>query len=192
MKKSLLVITIVMLLSQFAIANTYMKQYYYKTGLIKYKLTGNINGDAIYYWDDYGAKKSDVSIGTAKMMGISRDYKRVRIAKNEEQYESKNNKTPKVEDHKQFVFWLDHQDITDPHKFNIAFMKEIEMKNTNIKETICGYKCGIWEKKGMKMWIYQGMMMKMEISKMGFNFEMTATEFKKNVKVPKGTFDISN
>lgn len=191
MKKSLLVISFVMLLAQFNLANAQMKQYYYKTGCIKYQFSGNVEGEATFYWDDYGCKKSEVSKGIAKIMGMTKDYNRTRISVDEEQYTIETNKKMELDEHKPFVFWQDHQNITDPHKFNIALMKEIEMKNANRNETISGYKCSVWEKKGVTMWVHQGMLMKMLISKMGFKFEMTATEFIKNAKVPQGTFDIS-
>ncbi len=94
-------------------------------------------------------------------------------------------------------------------KSDIAMLKQMDKEGKNISsmgkdmmkqmggkkigsEKVLGYLCEIWEIMGSKIWIYKGVVLKIETNMMGIKHLEVATKAKFGVKIPDEKFKLPN
>ena len=196
MKKIIVSILIIRIISFSVVYAEQTKRYAIKSGHIVYELTGNVTGEKEVWFDDYGMKsyEEENTSTTIKMFGITNTEKEhsIIIMDGETFYDIDmvtntcyKGTLPSIEQMQNLA-----NDMTEAEQKQMAddIMKSLDGQKLG-EETFLGKTCEVMEVTGIKSWIYNGITLKTEANIMGIVSNETATKFEENVKVPASKFD---
>lgn len=160
--------------------------FYYpvKSAYIEYAQTGTTNGTETLYVDNYGRVSARYSELTTKSFGSTTKTKQIVIQKDSVVYTIDTEKKTGV---KQTIH-IDPKDVEKWADTAEEIYEDLGFKKTGEGEVL-GKKCDIWEGMSSKIWIWQGLALKSEISIFG----KTVIEAKKvevGGSIDKSKFDI--
>jgi hypothetical protein len=138
--------------------------YYYpvKSAHIEYVQTGNTTGTESYYMDKNGRISARYSDLTTKSFGSTTKTKQIVIQKDSIVYSIDPDKKTGV---KQTIH-IDPKDVEKWADTAEEIYEDLGFKKTGEGEVL-GKKCDIWEGMSSKIWIWQGLALKSEISIFG-------------------------
>ena len=189
-EKAIAIITVLaMLFSIHSFGQNDLRYYKAKSGIIEYKLSGNTKGKETLYFDDHGRMEARYTEAETSMLGMT---------------SKQNSLTIRVDT---ILYSIDLNEMTgtkmtvsfDPSKMSKAEQKEWEEWGKEMMEDlgfekvgegkILGKNCEIWEGMGTKVWVWESLTLKSEVSLMG-EWINEATDINLNVKVDKDKFKI--
>lgn len=185
--KKLLFLTLTTVIVSVQASSPDTKRYEIKSGIVSYNISGGGNmmgvknemsGHKTLYFDDYGNIEIQETQESTKMMG----------------HTSKNHTKTKIQNGT--IYAVDFKDkmITkqnmsemmqgkDMSKVGKEMMEQMGGKKTG-KGKVLGFECEIWDYMGSKLWLYKGVLLKIESNIMGIKRTEEATEAKFNVSIP--------
>jgi len=190
MKRTLLVLTVMLsTISIFAQKANY-KVFPFKTGIIEYKQEGNAKGTHTKYIDEYGYKQADYTETEVKVFGFTNKEKKgtIMIGPKIHSIDFATNKAstgvnPVYETYA-------NSDGSDYDKLGRDAMASLGFSNSGKTETIAGKKCEIWKGSLGRIWIWKSLALKSETVVLGINITETAVSVKINTSVPASKFEI--
>lgn len=171
------------------------KKYPFKSAVIEYTYSGDASGKMVQYIDYWGAREVQEDKSSFKMMGQERKNNILSIVDQDtvvtidmDKKEGMKMKNPTWE-----TMIAQFKKMTDEQKKNFANeMTKGVMQQYNAKalgsEDILGRKSDIYEAAGYKLWIWNGLQMKMEVEMNGIKVKMAATKFDTDVDIPDAKF----
>jgi hypothetical protein len=138
--------------------------FYYpvKTAYVEYVQSGTTNGTETLYVDNYGKQSARYSELTTKSFGSTTTTKQIMIQKDSVVYTIDTEKKTGV---KQTIH-IDPKDVEKWADTAEEIYTDLGFKKTG-EEAILGKPCDIWEGMSSKIWIWNGLALKTEISIFG-------------------------
>lgn len=181
-----------------------IKRYNIKSGIVEYKtiISGKVMGSKIsgtgvefLYFKNYGAVelKEDISSQTSVMKFFGKEKKET----------TESHSMNKIENGKNYIVDFEKESITYGNIPGMMLMGEdsdaeqtgkdmmIAMGGEKIgDESFMGYSCEVWTLLGAKQWVYEGVMLKMEMSTLGITTITEAVIAEFDVSVPDSKFEL--
>ncbi|MBN2612369.1 MAG: hypothetical protein JXB00_12490 [Bacteroidales bacterium] len=160
------------------------KQYALKSGIIEYKHSGAETGTETVYFDDYGYKvatyRNTVRDGEKqKGWGITLGENQY-LFDPEESSEGWKMKNPLIS------YFKDCEDIDTCNENMLA---KLGYKKEGTR-TFLNKTCDVWKGKNGEMLVYKGIMLRNQMSVMGYKTLQEAVSFKEGVAIPAEKFEI--
>ncbi|NOY49366.1 MAG: hypothetical protein GXO88_02180 [Chlorobi bacterium] len=173
-----------------ALANTFqsnnkqnLQEYQFKSGMIRYKLEGRINGTELIYFDDYG--KSFYDLKTIDNDDSRSENITLRILRADTILILNNIENAATES----VI----SDLRLKTKHNIIYPEllfEMGYKKTAVEE-VSGTLCDKYTGENGSMWVWNNIILKSEMEIMGIVVKSEAVEIITGIDIPKTKFQIS-
>ncbi len=170
-----------------------VRQVPFKSGYIKYELTGSVKGTREVWWDNYGEQRKEIDKSTSSVTIFG--------MKNEEENHTlviydKNvrYKVDYIKDIAEKTTEVYHNDMVDKktqeerEKAADDVFKSLGGKKEGTQKVL-GYQCDVISLLGSKMWTYKGVPLKIEARLLGIESNTKATVFKTNISISKNTFN---
>ena len=172
-----------------------VKSYHIKSGYIKLKLTGSIQGTRELWWDDYGSKTCEIEQSTTSMeiMGMKQVEKKhtLSVLVNDQYWERDYIKqtatTWQVFD---FTRGQGHVDSMDEEQQEARAEEVLTSMGGEVlgTERIANYECNVYKLMGITTWAYKGIELKKEAKVMGLRMNELVEVFKPNSSVAADKF----
>lgn len=162
-------------------------EYSFKSAIVKYQVSGSQNGEQELYINNHGKKTCMIMNVTVTMGSFTNTTNMMNIANGNDYYyidleAGTGTKTTMTPEQKEQMMGMLKQMM--PAIENIT-----ESWNKVGTETILGKSCDIYEEKGMKVWIWNNLSLKSEISFMGMNTNTEAVSLDVDVNIPASKFE---
>lgn len=185
MKKTILILLVfsAALLAASAQSDRY-KQYTIKSGIIEYKHEGSVTGTETVYFDDHGYKVASY-INTVRSGEKNKGWI-ITLGENqylfdpEESSEGMKMKNPVIQ------YFINCEDIK---KCSEEMLVKMGYKKEGTKMFL-GKNCDVWKSKNGEILVYKGIMLRNQMSMMGYKTLQEAVSFKEGVTIPPEKFEI--
>ncbi len=179
------------------------KRYDVASGVVKYKTMMKVvsagveittKGTRVIKFKDYGAKELRDETTTTTQKGFGKTIKET----NHQLSLMDNGKTYAVDFKAKAIYEMgnmagDMAGIMGSNMKNMGFemMKKMGAKKIGT-DKVLGYKCDVWDLKGIKQCIYKGVTLKLTTNIGGAKVEDVAVEAKFNINIPDSEFKLPN
>ncbi|MEN8137862.1 MAG: hypothetical protein ABFR62_05470 [Bacteroidota bacterium] len=171
--------------------NNVFKRYHIKSGKVVYKYEGKASGTKELYFDNWGMKEAQLDNMTIEVYGMTQKTNNLVILDNKEvsvinlntkkAYKSDSNEILKLQK-------------INPEEKDLAKLSEQMLKdaggNKLPNENFLGKDCDVWDIHGVKQYSWKGIPLKIEITIMGMDIKMTATEISTDINIPSSKFEV--
>lgn len=173
-------------------AEAVAKRYQIKSGIVKYKISGQSNGTEEFYWNGFGQKEARHTETTVNIFGIKQRTRSLLIIDGNwaYSYNPKTNTATKI----------NYQEMTK----NMAGKTLAGYSDSMIEayggkkvgtEKVLGKKCTVYELTNFnnyKVWIWKGLPLKMESNFMEFDYLMEAVDIQENAHFDQAKLTLPN
>lgn len=184
------IIVLVFGLVGFTNAQKPFKKYPFKTGVVEYKMEGSAKGTQVITWDDYGYKELTVEKSEMKVFGQVSKTNKSTLALGTKLYEWSDTDNKVYQTSNPIAESWDDEglDAGEVEDYSIRMIEAMGYEK-NGTETMLGKKCDVYKGMG-KIWVWNGLSLKTEISMMGVKSVITATNVETNIDVPSVLFEL--
>ena len=169
----------------------YCKRYHVKSGVVKYKYEGKASGTKELYFDNWGMIESQFDKMTVEVFGMKQKTNNL-IILHEKEISVINLDTKKAykSESKEILSLLKF----DPNEKDLVKVAEEMMKKAGgekqANEMFLGKDCDVWKVDGVKHLSWKGIPLKIEMTMMGMEIKMIATEINTDIEIPESKFKI--
>ena len=184
-----------------------LKRYDVKSGMVEYKTTisgktmgGTVKGSGTesLYFKDWGAvelrEKKSKQTTNVNVFGMNKTQTSTTHTMNK----LDNGKSYSVDFNEKVIYTGNDMAMnmmkntgTDAGKAGKEMLESMGGKKVG-NEKVLGYNCEVWSVPGGKMWVYKGVLLKMDMTVMGVRSLTEAVSAKFNVSVPDSKFKLPN
>ena len=162
-------------------------EYPFKSAIVKYQLSGSQSGEQELYIDDNGKKTCMIMDTTSTMGGFSHTTNMMNIANGNDYYyidldAGTGIKTTMTPEQREQMMGMAKQMMPSLENITASW-------NKVGTESVLGKPCDIYEKESVKVWIWNNLSLKSEISFMGMNTNTEAVSLDVDVNIPADKFE---
>ncbi len=164
----------------------------FKSGYIKYKLTGSTEGIKEVWWDNYGEQRKEIekSKSSIVIFGMKNEEERHILTICDKDVCYMVDYVKDIAEKRKEIYQneiADQKSAKEREKLGEEMFKSMGGKKEGT-EKVLGYPCDVYSLLGSKIWSYKGVPLKTEANLLGMKANIVAVTFKRNISIPKNTF----
>jgi len=178
----------IFLLLPFFVRSQEFKKYEYKSGKLEQKITGNVTGTNIVYWDDFGNK--ELTVLDISFFGNSQKQTILSVGEDIYTWKDKDTVINHASNEVMGKFIEHHFTPDDFARLSSKLMEKsgFVQKGT---DTLMDKVCIIWEnQQGGKIWAWKNLTLQMEMNMGGMSMKYEPVSLSLDTKLPENTFKL--